>query len=476
MRLRCGVKQEQQTPQRMSAAGAYLAAFLLILGANTSFSAAVETPPVATNLVKQTLTTNLTEPIQLSIDSVGKVFIAERGGSIKVWEPQSASTHLVGKLDVSRGSEDGLLSIVLDPGFSTNRWIYAFHSTPGILENRVSRFTLSESGNLDLGSQKVLLHIPTILKKPNHSGGGLGFDNQGNLYASTGDYTFINDSDGYSPLDQRPGREFHDSERTAANTNDPRGKILRIHPEPDGSYTIPAGNLFPPGTPKTLPEIYIMGCRNPFRFALHPETRWLLWGDIGPDAKEPNPTRGPTGFDEFNLAKQAGNFGWPYFSADNKPYIQYDFATKQSGSPFNPQQPVNHSPNNTGLHELPPAQPALLWYPPGPTLKFSHLSSGARSAMAGAVYRYNPSLASPAKLPAHYDNAWFVFDWERNWINTLQLDPQGKLLRIEPFAPHLAFKRPISLGFGPDGALYVIEWGSQWWNNHDAQLSRVTQN
>src|SRR5205085_3647943 len=115
----------------------------------------------------------------------------------------------------------------------------------------VSRFTV-KGESLDLSSQKVLLRIPTVLKKPNHSGGGLGFDAAGNLYASTGDYTFINDSAGFSPLDERPGRELFDSQRTAANGNDPRGKILRIHPEPDGSYTIPEGNLFPAGTAGAL--------------------------------------------------------------------------------------------------------------------------------------------------------------------------------------------------------------------------------
>ena len=45
------------------------------------------------------------------------------------------------------------------------------------------------------------------------------------------------------------------------NTNDLRGKVLRIKVAADGSYTVPSGNLFAPGTAKTRPEIYAMGFR-----------------------------------------------------------------------------------------------------------------------------------------------------------------------------------------------------------------------
>lgn len=421
---------------------------------------------------KVILATNLNEPTQLSIARDGRVYFGERRGAVKVWKPDTQQTESVGQLSVFSGPEDGLLGLVLDPGFLTNHWLYIFHSSPGVLENRVSRFTV-EDGALNLGSEKVLLRIPTLAKKPNHSGGGLAFDAAGSLYASTGDYTFINDSGGYSPLDERSGREVHDSQRTAANSNDLRGKILRIHPEPDGTYSIPKGNLFPPGTAKTLPEIYIMGCRNPFRFSVDENTGWLFWGDVGPDALEPSVQRGPAGFDEFNLAKRAGNFGWPYFVADNKPYRKYNFATKESGELFNAARPVNDSPNNSGVRELPPAQPALIWYPPGFSTRFPEMGYGARSAMAGPVYHFDASLDSLRKFPAECDNALFIFEWERGWIRTVRFNAEGQLEKIHPFLPHMTFKRPISMSFGPDGALYLIEWGSAWSNNTDAQLVRI---
>lgn len=421
---------------------------------------------------KRVLASALAEPIHLDISADGRVFVVERHGGIKVWDPRTETLKTLATLNVFSGPEDGLLALALDPGFVTNQWIYLFHSTPGVLENRVSRFTVSDQG-LDLGSQVILLRIPTLAKKPNHSGGCLGFDASGNLYASTGDYTFITDSDGYSPLDDRPGREVHDSQRTAANSADLRGKILRIHPERDGSYTIPRGNLFLPGTPKTRPEIYIMGCRNPFRFTLDKATGWLSWGDVGPDALENNPSRGPAGFDEFNLASRAGNYGWPYFTGNNRPYVRYDFATRTSGQAFDPAHPVNESRNNSGLRELPPAQPALIWYPPGPSTRFPLMGSGARSAMAGPIYHFNPHLDAAGKFPKAFDKALFVYEWERSWIRVVRLDEQGNLQSISPFAPELSLKRPIAMGFGPEGALYVIEWGTAWYNNKDAQLVRI---
>lgn len=188
------------------------------------------------------LASGLHEPIALDVARDGRVVLAGRRGEILTWRPESGGPVTNAVLNVFTGPEDGILGLALHPGFATNGWVFLYHSTPGVLENRVSRFTLA-GDVLDPASQKILLRVPTRIPKPNHSGGGLSFDGAGNLYASTGDYTYADKSDGYAPLDRRPGHELNDSERTAANTADLRGKILRIHPEPDGTYTIPGGNL-----------------------------------------------------------------------------------------------------------------------------------------------------------------------------------------------------------------------------------------
>ncbi len=102
-----------------------------------------------------------------------------------------------------------------------------------------------------------------------------------------------------------------------------------------------------------------MGFRNPFRITVDPKTGWLLLGDYGPDAGSTNPNRGPQGSVEFNVVDQPGFYGWPYCVRDNVPVQRLQLRRPASSGPqFNCANPVNNSPNNTGLTNLPPAQPA----------------------------------------------------------------------------------------------------------------------
>ena len=165
-----------------------------------------------------------------------------------------------------------------------------------------------------------------------------------------------------------PGHEFANDMRSAANSMDLRGKICRIHPEDNGSFTIPEGNLFADGK-NGRPEIYIMGCRNPYRIFVDKETNTLLWGEVGPDAGTDS-TRGPRGYDEFNIATKAGNYGWPLFIGNNFPYEHIDFATNKILEKFNPDKPVNNSRLNTGIKELPPVHGATIYYPYNKSEKF----------------------------------------------------------------------------------------------------------
>ena len=164
------------------------------------------------------------------------------------------------------------------------------------------------------------------------------------LYLSTGDNSTPFDepkqpyvNNGFAPLDDRPGHEKYDAERTAGNSNDLRGKIIRIKMKDDGSYDIPGGNLFPDNEPKTKPEIYVMGDRNPYRISVDQKNNFLYWGEVGPDAtKDSFDTRGPRGYDEVNQARKAGYFGWPFFVGDNYPYHSYDYKTGKPGPAFDP--------------------------------------------------------------------------------------------------------------------------------------------
>ncbi len=428
------------------------------------------------------------DPMEIATAPDGRVFLIERAGVVKIWKPDTKTTVVAAKIEVFKELEDGLLGIALDPKFTENHWVYLFHSEPETRksatggktgDNLVSRFTL-KGDVLDLASRKEQIRVTTQRDDCCHSAGSLAFDAQGNLYASTGDNTHPGASDGFTPVDERDGRGPWNALKSAANANDLRGKILRVHPEPDGTVTIPKGNLFPPGTSNTRPEIYVMGNRNPWRIDVDRRTGYLYWGEVGPDAGGPNEKRGPAGFDEVNQARAAGNFGWPLIIADNKPYRRHDFATGVNGDAWDPAHPLNESRYNTGPRELPPAQPAFIWYPYSASTRFPVVRDGGRTACAGPVYYFDEKLASPTRLPREFDHTLFIYEWSRNWIIAVHLDDKNQIakkpdgtLHMDRFCPNMTFMRPTDLSIGPDGCLYVLENGTGWNGNRDTQLVRI---
>ncbi len=439
--------------------------------------------PEENRFVRKNLLTDLKEPMELVVAEDGGIFFTElKTGKLQRFDPFTGKGALVHQFAVTTRGGTGLIGVALDPGFRVNRFIYLYYApltdAETILFN-LSRFTLTPDDTIEPGSEKILLQVPVQENSGSHHGGSLAWDKAGNLYLSTGDSSSPFPSGGYAPLDERPGAEHFslDSQRSAANTADLKGKILRIHPEPDGSYTIPAGNLFAPGAAKTRPEIYIMGCRNPYRITLNPKSGVLYWADIGPDAGTDGP-QGPRGYDEFNQAKKAGNFGWPYFAADNQPYAKWDFERGVAGPLFDPAAPENNSSNNTGLTILPPAMSAMIWYPYGPSDRFPELGQGGRCAIVGEFYSFNPAASSPNRFPAYFDGGLFVFDWMRNWMRILRFDGQENYLRSESFmTANGDFRRPIDLTFGRDGLMYLLEYGSIYGvNNRDASLVRIEYN
>ena len=435
--------------------------------------------PEENRFVKTVLVNDLNEPMEVAVADDGRVFFTERSGNLSVYNTKTNAHQLVHKFDAPTKFGHGVQGITLDPKFSTNHWLYIYYTPPFDKDPvyNLSRFVIKDDNTLDVASEKILLTVPSIAEPGSHHGGSLAFDKEGNLYLSTGDHTNPFPSNGYAPIDARPDHLAADARGTAANTNDFRGKILRIRPQADGTYTIPDGNLFPKGTAQTRPEIYTMGLRNPYRIALNPKSSVLYWGEIGPDAGKDS-TMGPRGYDEFNQAKKAGNFGWPLFIGNSQPYPAYDFATNVIGSRFDPKDPVNNSPKSTGLQHLPPVNPAMIWYPYAASKEFPELGQGGRSAMAGEFYTYDSNSPSKNKLPAYYDGALFIFDWMRNWVLALRVDKNDNYIRTEPFmAANGDFRRPIDMAFSKDGVMYMLEYGSVYGaDNDDARLVKIEYN
>ena len=294
--------------------------------------------------------------------------------------------------------------IALDPNFNENKWVYVYYSpklntpsdvvgtginegdAPEDLRNAEDRARLAQfngyallsrfkwaSNKLDFTTEQEILRVNMSRGICCHVGGQIDFDNAGNLYLSTGDDTNPFQSAGYTPIDDRANRNpAFDARRTSGNTNDLRGKILRIRVRDDGSYFTPQGNLFRPGQAQTRPEIYAMGLRNPFRFAVNKTNGHVYIGDYSPDSSTADPLRGPEGTGRWMIVRNAVNYGWPFCATPDQPYIDYDFTpnSTQSGEAFNCFAPINDSRNNTGLRNLPQVALAgglvLVQHGPGP--------------------------------------------------------------------------------------------------------------
>src|SRR5688500_11368114 len=223
-----------------------------------------------------------------------------------------------------------------------------------------------------------------------------------------------------------------------------------------------------------------MGHRNPYRMSVDSRTGFVYWGEVGPDANVDSAGRGPRGYDEIGQARQAGNFGWPHFVGDNKAYFKttvIDSATITAGAQFDPARPINSSPSNTGLTELPPARNAFIWYPYAPSPEFPVLGSGGRTAMAGPVFRRDEFRGAARPFPQYYDGKLLIYEWMRGWVMAVSMDAKGDLASIERFMPSYKFSNPIDMQFGPNGDLYVLEYGTGWvQGNDDARLVRIEDN
>nr|WP_159470668.1 ThuA domain-containing protein [Dyadobacter sp. 3J3] len=453
--------------------------------------------PEENRFTKKVLATKLDEPTELVVLEDQRVLFAERKGKLKLYNPKTGKVKIVAEVPVYTKQEYGLMGLNIDPNFKTNKLVYLYYSPPSTeadTAQHLSRFKYDDiKDTLLLSTEENLLKVPVKRTDCCHTGGSIAWDAKGNLYLSTGDDVNPFQSDGYGPIDGRPGREGWDGRHSSSNTNSFRGKILRIKPRygdrranmPGGTnlYDIPEGNLFPVGTEngddrRTRPEIYVMGTRNPYRISVDQHTGYVYWGDVGPDASDDNPKRGPRGYDEVNQARKAGYFGYPLFIGDNKPYVSFNFADSTSGKPFDPAAPINDSPHNTGITKLPPAQPAFIWYPYADSPEFGPIvGKGGRNAMAGPVYYTNDFKAGKDKFPDYYNGKFFAYDWIRDYINIVTMNEKGDLINIERFMPNGKFSHPMDMQFASDGSLYTLEYGPNWFaQNDEASLSHITFN
>jgi glucose/arabinose dehydrogenase/type 1 glutamine amidotransferase len=459
-----------------------------------------------TETVVQAGTDRYDAPMKMDISADNRLFYTELGGSLNLVDIDTGTETEILSLDVYTGEEDGLQGVALDPDFQNNGHVYLYHAPTDVPDvetgvnhfesetgvNRISRFTV-DGNSIDPGTEVQILDVVTQRHTCCHAGGDLEFDTEGNLYLTTGDDTNPFDSLGFTPIDERDGREPWDAQRSSANTDDLRGSVVRINPNDDGSYEIPDGNLRSvTDTPENVrSELYAIGMRNPFTAAVDPETDTLFLADYGPDSRNWSADRGPAGSTEYAKVDEPGFYGWPYFTGHSVPYRDYDFDTGASGDIFDPDNPTNGSVNNSGLENLPAVEGTMImspfdwtdylnypseWeeYVPYSSVEevpFPQVTGGG--PMVGIVFRSDPGHGDVSP-PDSYDGKVFMMEYNQGHVKYATLDDDGEVMEVDPFLPDRSFSQPFDMAVGPDGAVYLMERGRGTVTRFTAQSPTTT--
>ncbi len=236
--------------------------------------------------------------IQHAGDGLGRLFVVEQEGVIRVFENQSSVSRTDVFLDIrdrvrSAGGEEGLLGLAFHPNFESTGWFFVNYTASNPRRTVISRFAVreGEENQADPTSELVILEAPQPFG--NHNGGQLRFGPDGYLYIAFGD-----------------GGSGGDPQENAQNLSNLLGSIARIdidNPEANRNYGIPADNPFLGALCGPLgcrDEIYAYGLRNPWRFSFDRDTGDLWTGDVGQN-----------GFEEINVVVRGGNYGWDIMEA-----------------------------------------------------------------------------------------------------------------------------------------------------------------
>jgi glucose/arabinose dehydrogenase len=249
-----------------------------------------------------------------------RLFIAERGGAIKILNLQSGivePTAFLSIPSIDAEGEGGLLGLAFHPDYQTNGKFYVNltqdnggDTSLGVtspFSTHVREYTVS-AGNPNLANPAPSKTILTFVQpQTNHNGGWIGFSPlDQNLYIASGDGGASNDTGGGHTAGTGNAQDI---------TNNPLGKMLRLDVNgPDAfpadankNYAIPPTNPFISGTNAAGDdEIWAYGLRNPFRNSFDRATGDLWIGDVGQGQREEIDHQPGTG------AGSAGgaNYGW----------------------------------------------------------------------------------------------------------------------------------------------------------------------
>ena len=226
----------------------------------------------------EVLTTGLANPWAIAPLPDQRFVLSERPGKLWLLDAKGQKqSELQGVPAVAYGGQGGLLDVVADSQFASNRRIYFCYSEPGADKDTNSTALASAriaAGERQLEDVKVLFSQKPKVKSSAHFGCRIAQAKDGNLFLSLGDR--------YSHRDDAQKLDNH------------HGKLVRI--AKDGS--VPKDNPLV-GKAGALPEIYSWGHRN---------SQGLT---MGPDGQLWQHEHGPQGGDEVNRPQPGKNYGWP---------------------------------------------------------------------------------------------------------------------------------------------------------------------
>ena len=241
-------------------------------------------PPAAQPVRAVTVAQGLENPWGLAFLPDGRYLVTERPGRLRLVEADGRlNPPVTGLPTVAAGGQGGLLDVVLDSGFASNRTLYFCFSEPapgGAAGNStaLARARLSADGTR-------LEEVRVIFSQRPKVASGLHFGCrivEGTKNGRPDGTLFLALGERYQRLQDAQTLDNH------------HGKIVRVGK--DGS--VPRDNPFV-GRPGALPEIWSYGHRNPQGATLGPDGR--LWMH----------EHGPQGGDEINLPMPGRNYGWP---------------------------------------------------------------------------------------------------------------------------------------------------------------------
>jgi glucose/arabinose dehydrogenase len=448
-----------------------LAASVLVVGglvpvASASGPAAAVVLP--SGFQEQIVFSGLTQPTNLEFAPDGRIFVAEKGGKIKVFDDLADTTPTLFadlSTNVHNQWDRGLLGLALPPNFPTNPYVYVLYTydaPPGqtapvwndvcadanggtcVVTGRLSR--LQANGDVMTGGEQVLIR-DWCQQYPSHSIGDLHFGSDGMLYVTGGDGASFSATDwgqlanASNPCGDPPGGAMTPPtaeggalrSQDVRTTTDPAGldgALLRL--DPNTGAAAPGNPLI--GSPDlNARRIVAHGLRNPFRFTIRPGTNEVWIGDVGWGTWEEidrvtSPTSGPT------------NFGWPCYEGAGR-MSSYDNANLNlceslysGGGHTGPYYTYNHAAKVVANESCP---------------------TGGSSVTGTAFY---PTSGGP--YPSAYQGALFFADYSRNCIWTMLPSSPGGLpspSSIITFGASAA--SPVDLAIGPGGELYYADLG-----------------